>query len=501
MEIFAGKHHAFCMKKRPNILLLFTDQQRHDTIAALGNPVIKTPNLDRLVHEGTAFTHAYTPSPVCISARGCMHYGQYVPTTGCYDNGYPMPEDRPSFMQNLTEAGYRTHGIGKCHFAPDSAALRGFETREMQEEVVEDLAEDDYMKWLFEQGETHQTDPHGVRGEMYYIPQPAQMSAEKHPTNWIGERSTAFITEQTDSEKPWMLFSSFVHPHPPFAPPAPWHKLYRAFDMPLPQVPPNWETLLLYINHHQNRYKYRDRGIDQNLMRCMKAYYYACISFVDFQIGKIFQTLEKTGQMDNTLILMSSDHGELLGDYNSVGKRSMHDAAARIPLLARWPGHFDANVRCDEPVSLVDIAPTALAAAGISPEDSTFDGVDLAQSAEHKTAREMVFSQLNRAGDAVYMAVSKHWKMMYSAPDNRALLFDRLNDPMETTDQIGQNQEAEDKMKSALVTFLQEKNETAALDGDDFKIYPQKTIPTDPDADLIIQDHPWANQTIEGYTS
>jgi len=492
------------MKDRPNILLLFTDQQRFDTLAALGNPVIKTPNFDRLVREGTAFTSAYTPSPVCVPARGCMHYGQYTSTLGCYENGDPMPEDRPSFVESLTEAGYRTHGIGKCHFTPESHALRGFETREEQEEMVDDPAKDDYQAWLFEQSETLLTDPHGVRGEMYYIPQPAQMAAKKHPTNWIGERSVKFINDRTELNQPWMLFSSFVHPHPPFAPPVPWHKLYRAFDMPLPHVPQDWETLLLYINHHQNRYKYRDRGIDQNLLRCMKAYYYACISFVDFQIGKILQSLEKTGQLDRTLILMSSDHGELLGDYNSFGKRSMHDSAARIPMLARWPERFAAGTRCEEPVSLVDVAPTALAAAGLSAQDTAFEGVDLAQVASGQSDRSMVFSQLNRAGDAIYMAVSKEWKYVYSAPDNRAFLFDRQNDPAETSNRIGilndRHKNAEEEMKTALITFLKEHGETEALDGDDFKVYPRQTVSKNPNDGLLIQDHPWADQTIPGYT-
>ena len=108
---------------RYNILHIFVDQQRFDTIGALGNPVIKTPNLDRLVNSGVAFTNAYTPCPVCIAARCSMIYGQYPMNTGCYENT-PMPDDRPSFMQELTKAGYYTHGIGKCHFYPVSYAFK-----------------------------------------------------------------------------------------------------------------------------------------------------------------------------------------------------------------------------------------------------------------------------------------------------------------------------------------------------------------------------------------
>ncbi len=121
------------MPKFPNILLIFCDQLRFDTIRELGNPVIRTPNLDRLCREGTTFTSAYSPCPVSVPARASMHYGQYPMNTGCYENRDPMPEDgRPSFMQVLSDAGHRTHGVGKCHFSPDPHALRGFQTRERQ---------------------------------------------------------------------------------------------------------------------------------------------------------------------------------------------------------------------------------------------------------------------------------------------------------------------------------------------------------------------------------
>lgn len=114
---------------RPNVLLLFTDQQRADAFGAAGNPVIRTPNLDRLAREGTHFTSAYTPAPVCVPARCSLITGQHPHRTGCVDNGDSMPTDRPTLMQALSGAGYRTHGIGKMHFTPDPQALRGFQSR------------------------------------------------------------------------------------------------------------------------------------------------------------------------------------------------------------------------------------------------------------------------------------------------------------------------------------------------------------------------------------
>lgn len=487
---------------RPNVLWFFTDQQRFDTIHALGNPVIRTPNLDRLVREGAAFTSAYSPSPVCISARCSMIHGQYPLHTGCYENT-PMPTDgRPTIMSAATEAGYRTHGIGKCHFSPDSQALRGFQTRRRQEEIVSSPEVDDYVPWLHEKGFAHICDPHGIRGEMYYVPQPAQMPAELHPTHWIGDETVKFVTDQGESDQPWLCFSSFIHPHPPFAPPNPWHKLYRAPLMPLPNLPPDSPALWTWINRSQNRYKYRDQGFDKNLVRCLRAYYYAVISFIDSQVGRVLEALERTGQLDNTLILYTSDHGEHLGDRYCFGKRSMHDSAARVPMLARLPGRFDGGQVCTRPVSLVDVAPTLAAATGAEMPAAQLDGEDLADVLRGASDREMVFAQHYSGRQATYLAVSERWKYFYTAGDNREFLFDRWTDPLETRNRAGVSfcRGDRDAMKGALIEHLKAGGEMQGLDGDDWKEFPPIEMPEDPDAGLLIQDHRWADTTLPGYT-
>ncbi|HPU86344.1 MAG TPA: sulfatase-like hydrolase/transferase [Candidatus Latescibacteria bacterium] len=490
------------MPRHPNILHLFCDQLRADAIGALGNSVMRTPAIDRLVREGTAFQRAYTPSPVCVSARCSMIYGQYPLHTGCYDNA-PMPQDgRTSFMGALTEAGYRTHGIGKCHFIPDRNSLRGFQTRETQEEGVARPEQDDYLVYLRANGFEHLTDPHGVRGEMYYTPQPAQMPARLHPTQWIGDRAAAFLAEPERKKEPWYLFASFIHPHPPFAPPVPWHKLYRAPLMPLPNVPADYEALHLYINRYQNRYKYRDQGIDQNLLRAIKAYYYGAVSFIDYQVGRILAALEETGQLENTLIVFASDHGEYLGDYYCFGKRGMHNAAARVPLIIRHPERFARGAICSRPASLVDIAPTVLAAAGANIKDHELDGVDLSELVSGACSREMVFSQFQKAGQGVYMAVDERWKYFYSAPDGREFLFDHRVDPLETRNRVATPFIKDDaaRMRAALVDHLKAGGETAALDGDSWKQYPRLEMPEDPDTGLLIQDSPWGVSKIPGYS-
>ena len=489
--------------RSPNVLVLFTDMQRFDTIAAVNNPVIRTPNLDRLARRGVVFTSAYTPSPVCVPARCSMMYGQYPYRTGCCDVDDPMPQDeRSSFGGALGDAGYRTHAIGKCHFTPDPQALRGFQSRERQEELVTAPEDDDYLRFLQAQGYGHVTDPHGVRGEMYYIPQPAQMPAAVHPTQWIGDRATGFIDARAGDAQPWCLFASFIHPHPPFAPPSPWHKLYRAALMPLPNVPQDWQALVTYANRVQNRYKYRDQGIDQNLLRCQKAYYYACISFVDFQIGRIVGALAEAGQLEHTLILFASDHGEHLGDYNCFGKRSMHDSCTRVPLIASLPGRFGQGCLCDRPATLVDVAPTVLSACGVELGTHDVDGLDLADVASGTSRREAVFSQFQRSGYAIYTAVTERWKYAYSAPDSTEFLFDRVEDPRETRNRAGVSLcgNALDEMRDLLISELLAAGATDGLAGRTWRAFPPRSAPFDPDADLLLQDHPWADTRIPGYT-
>ena len=489
------------MAEQPNVLLFFTDQQRFDTIHALNNPVIKTPNLDRLCREGTAFTSAYSPSPVCVPARCSLHYGQYPMNTGCYDNNFPMPEDRPSFMDVLAGAGYRTHGIGKCHFTPDGNALRGFQSREMQEEN-QPKGSDDFMRFVAASGFEHVQEPHGVRGEMYYVPQVSMMPAEKHSTHWIGDRTVAFVEEQAEADKPWMLFSSFIHPHPPFSPPTPWHKLYRAGMMPLPKVPQDAESLHTYINRNQNRYKYRDQGIDNNLMRNIKAHYYACISFIDYQVGRVLDALERTGQLDNTLILFTSDHGEHLGDYNCFGKRSMHDSCARVPMIVRQPGRFEAGKVCDAPVSLVDVAPTILHGALGVTDDMQTDGEDLASVAEGSCRRDGVYSQFNREGQAIYTTITPEWKYAYSAGDDREYLFDRVCDPLETRNRAGLvfTREPLEAMRKQTMDFLKSGGETVGIEDGNWRKYPNRDVSTDPDTGLLIQDPRGFEMDLPGYT-
>jgi arylsulfatase A-like enzyme len=479
------------MMKRPNVLLILTDQQRWDTLAASGNPHIRTPNLDRLIDEGTRFSSAYTPAPVCVPARCALHYGQYPLSTGCLENNYSMPGDRPSMADVLSDAGYRTHAIGKRHFTPDPQDPRGFQSLEKQEEIVNQVVNDDYLQYLEANGCGYAIEPHGVRGEAYYVPQLSPLPPRHHPTQWVADRTCDWITSDATKDQPFFLFSSFIHPHPPFSPPSPWHKLYRGPDMPPPKMAEDNESLYLHINYRQNRYKGRDAGRDLRLHQLIKAYYYASISFIDYQVGRILASLEDTGKLDDTLIIFASDHGEFLGDYNCFGKRSFLDSAARVPLLCRYPQRFEGGTVCETPVSLVDIMPTILEATGTSAEE--MDGEDLSAVATGKASREVIFGHYQGHEAGIYMATTHEWKYIWSAADKKELLFDRIKDPDETRNRAHNITCA--PIARHMRTILQDHVRTMpgheAIVGPDGWI-PKNSIslPDDPDAGLIIQDPP-----------
>lgn len=485
------------MSGHKNILLILTDQQRFDTIGALGNSIIRTPAIDSLVKRGVAFTRAYTPCPVCVPARYSMMTGQMPHRTGCTVNGI-MPEDRKSLMDILGENGYQTHGVGKMHFTFENEgpqAMWGFQSRDYSEEGG---GEDDFKGYLSNNGYEHVHDPQGVRSEMYYIPQPSQLPERHHNTTWVADRSIDFL-KRRDKDTPFLLMTSFIKPHPPFESPTPWNKLYRGPEMPLPKRPQYGDELLTYWNRFQNRYKCRDQGIDDNLIRCMKAAYYSAVSFVDYNVGRLLNYMEEEELMDNTLIVFTSDHGELLGDYNCFGKRCFLDSAARIPMILVDP-NGPRGALCSNPVSLVDVLPTFLHYAGIEANDD-YNGDSMIAIAEGSVAREAVFGQYNYDGYGVYMITTDEYKYIFSAPDNKEWLYDLMADPEETRNRAYNPMYSQivKTMKNAIICCFEKDGYLAPMEGKDWKRYSIQHLPQDPDACLLFQDPNDSLPDIPGY--
>lgn len=406
----------------PNVLIIFADQLRADALGCYGNPIVQTPTLDALGAAGTVFDSAYTPSPVCVPARSAFITG-FEPQNGdCFDNEMPMSQ-ASTFMDDLSSAGYRTHGVGKMHFTPDTAALRGFQTRDTGEEFGS-VDSDDYLRHVQNKGFDFVEHPHGLRDEMYYVPQLSPVPEQLHHSHWVADKSIDFIRSRAD-DQPFLLWSSFIAPHPPFAPPSPWHRRFEPSVMPDPFVPLGTDSLLTVYNRLQNRYKYRDGGWDRRLEQLRKAYYFASVSYLDSQVARIIDALDASGQRENTVVIVTADHGEFLGDYGSYGKRSFLDVAARIPLIIAGPG-FDAERR-PEPVSLIDIRPTLLGLSGAVGDGR--DGLTLHRSIHDRP----VFGQFQEGEIGLFAVITREWKYIWSAFDRTEYLLDRLHDPQETS--------------------------------------------------------------------
>lgn len=375
---------------RPNILWFCTDQQRFDTIAALGNTHINTPNIDALIKRGTAFTKTYCQSPICTPSRASFLTGKYPSSTHVYRNGNEtFPSGERLVTKMFADAGYDCGLIGKLHL---SAAHRleirpddGYRAFYWSHHPTPDYpVGHDYAEWLEqEKGVCPQEVYTGITNFCG-----AGVPEEYHQTTWCAERAISFISEDRKPDHPWLLSVNCFDPHPPFDPPANYLERYDPQDMPHPafrtediarnrkfeQVD---QQSKVAIDPTQSKTSEQDIPLAERAARAyepplefdgreVKAAYYAMIELIDHQFGRIVQTLEETGQLDNTIIVFMSDHGEMLGDHGLIYKGCrFFEGLVHVPLVISWPGHFEEGLKSDGLVELVDVAPTLLESAGL----------------------------------------------------------------------------------------------------------------------------------------
>ena len=403
------------MKK--HILVIFFDQLRYDCIGANGNPYIMTPALDAIAAESQRFTRCMTPSPVCVPARLSMMAGQYAARTGNSNNNPDLAYQGKGFYSAITESGYDSCNVGKMHYVWDKFGNLGFKKRHIQEPG----AKDEYHEFIRNSPYKNVFDLDGHRSEMYYVPQVSQLPQEYHTSNWVGERSIDFLDGCDPEKDNIFMFTSIFQPHPPFSPPSPWNKIYRDYEGIEPVRPSNPDPLtfekLLY-----DRFRMDRLGISEIDLKRLRNFYYACVSFGDYQVSRIIAKLKEKGMYDDTLIIVTSDHGEMLGDYRTMGKRTMFNGACRIPMLIKVPG-MEPSVRND-PASLVDLAPTILSWAGIDYDPAEYDGVDLL-----KEKHTEVYSQYESGNKGVYMVCDECDKLIYNAKEE---MYYYLKDHNET---------------------------------------------------------------------
>jgi choline-sulfatase len=450
--------------KRPNVLMIVTDQQRADTIAALGNSRIKTPTLNRLCREGTAFRRAYTPTPVCGPARASMGSGRPAHEGCMTDNIAGVPMDFPGFAQLLKEVGYQTFGVGKSYsrFAggpdkPTPENLKGFD---------QFLHTTEYFKWFQQQGIDWVRGPGGAFGtEYYYIPKGMPYHERYSKPHWIADRVEEYLASR-DPEKPFLVCAHFGQPHPGWQVPYPWSVMYRPNEFPPPRMPANYKEYQCRANRFQNRYKWMEEAVDHDmlLMRRIHAAYHGTMSYLDSQFARLLAALGD--EIDNTLILFTTDHGEMLGDYGCVGKRCMLEASVRIPLLARLPGAFDAGGECRAPATLLDVLPTICTAAGVETPAGVTEGMPLQDVAKMNAGDRVVFSQFSRAWNGQYYASDGERAYWHSAADKREWNFqlqDELDQgPILPLDQRGR------ELKQLLIERHRDDEYSQAVAGEDW---------------------------------
>lgn len=355
-------------KGRPNILFITTDQQRFDTIASLGNKYIRTRNMNRLVSEGVTFTKAFTQATVCTPSRASFMTGRYPHNTGARGNGFDIRENEVTLPKMLRDgAGYDCGLVGKLHLSSCDGHVEhriddGYRIFEWSQDPFPSWKENEYTKWLRSKGYEWKDLYKPIKGAAAY----AGVPVELHQTTWCFNEAIKII-EKNELAKPWCLSLNVFAPHHPFDPSPEYFKRYDPAKMPLPKYKEGEldnKPFNQMVDHSKGGYGGREKvftNLSQAQQQQVTAAYYAMIEQVDDQLGRILDVLDKSGQMENTIIVFTSDHGEMLGDHGIYLKGGYpYDALIHVPLVFSWKGHFMQGLQSDALVELVDIVPTLL---------------------------------------------------------------------------------------------------------------------------------------------
>ena len=379
-------------QRRPNILLIATDQQRFDSLGCYGNPHARTPNLDRLAANSTRFADCYVQNTVCSPSRASLFTGKYPRNHGLWANGVALPAHQKMFTRALADAGYDCGMVGKQHLAgceqwvTEPRRDDGYRMFEWSHSPLNRSRQNAYHAWLREaspetytrlfpqEGDPLDPNSGNVTGTGFAID---AVEPELHYSHWIAERTIDFIRTERRDDQPFFMMANFFDPHHPFGAPAKYREMFDAAALPLPKGymadmadrPPGVRT---YAERSQGGKSKGARHYPESELREVIACYYAMVAQIDAEVGRILDALEASGQADDTLVVFTSDHGEMLGDHSTLMKGPMmYEGAVRVPLIVRWPERLAPGRVVDGPVEWVDLTATVLDAAGID----TFAGV------------------------------------------------------------------------------------------------------------------------------
>ncbi|MEQ3626250.1 MAG: sulfatase-like hydrolase/transferase [Celeribacter sp.] len=373
---------------RPNILFICTDQQRGDSLGCTGADWAVTPNLDKLASQGALFENCYVQNPVCSPSRASFFTGKYVANHGLYANGVPLPAHQRMVTRTLADAGYDCGMIGKQHLAPcdtwrtEPRRDDGYRVFEWAHGPNHRALENDYHRWLrvthpeiYQQifpdrgaNENTEYSNHARTGTpIDHVPK------EAHYSHWVAERAIDFIEHPRDTREPFFLMANFFDPHHSFGAPQEFRDMIDADAIPAPNTKPGEldEKPAPHRAYSEKSYSgtapgFQDYTADQ--IKEIRAQYWAMIALIDHEVGRILAALDASGMAENTLVVFSSDHGEMLGNHQQLLKGpQLYDDLTRVPLILRWPAKIAEPAEVPELVQWVDLPATMLDAADCAP--------------------------------------------------------------------------------------------------------------------------------------
>ena len=429
---------------KPNVWLIVTDQQRWDTLGCYGNEAIETVNLDYFAANGTVFENGYSCTPSCIPARASLLTGQdpwHVGILGMGAGQGPAQLLENTLPQSLANAGYHTQCVGKMHVEPQRS-LQGFHNTVLDESarVSDPHFESDYVQW-FNQNRPAEVDrqAHGIDWNSW-MARPWHLPEYLHPTAWTAAESIRFL-ERRDPTRPFFLKSSFARPHSPYDAPSYYFDLYQNRDLPAATIG-DWASVHDVPRDAADPNAWHGQRKPEEVRRA-RAGYYGNINFIDHQIGCVRRHLARCGELNNTLIVFVSDHGDMMGDHHLWRKTYAYEGSAHIPFLVALPKLWQSTVqpRAQAPVCLQDVMPTILEACG-APIPATVDGKSVLPLMRGETAgwREFVHGEhgANYAPETEMQYLTDgQWKYIWFPRADAEQLFHLETDRYETRDLAG----------------------------------------------------------------
>ena len=351
--------------QKPNIVLIMSDQLCSSALGCYGSEMGNTPHIDRLAEEGVRFENFYCNNPMCCSSRASMFSGMYSSEVGVYDNGAEFSSEIPTFLHGLKSQGYMNYLAGKAHFiGPDQ--LHGFDAR-----LTREIYPPTFIwtpDWLKPVAINYGSNISSVKESGS-----CQRSLQLDYDDTVLYESLKFLRGEArrqgdDTASPFFLNVSFTHPHDPFYMP---EKYLERIDSSKVEAPrPDWGEL---TEHQYNKWINRHHGheeihlTDIEISKARKAYYAAC-SYIDDCVGSILEELNSLGLKDNTVVIFTSDHGEMLGEHGMWFKRTFFEEAVKVPFLVSWPGSVAKNGVVGRTSSLIDLFATICELSGVGPE-------------------------------------------------------------------------------------------------------------------------------------